>query len=49
MGGGGAKHGQPYQIIVEGRDEDDVRDFANSVDFEKLTYVVGEYELADIA
>jgi hypothetical protein len=38
-----------HQIVVQGRDEDEARDFANSVDFEKWTYVEGEYEIVDIA
>ena len=32
-----------HQIVVQGRDEDEARDFANSIDFEKWTYVEGEY------
>ena len=37
-----------YQIIVQGRNEDEARDFANAVDFEKWSYVEGEYEIVDI-
>jgi len=38
-----------HQIVVQGRDEDDARNFANSIDFEKWSYVEGEYEIVDIA
>ena len=38
-----------HQIVVQGRDEDEARDFANSIDFEKWTYVEGEYVIVDIA
>jgi hypothetical protein len=38
-----------HQIVVQGRDEDEARDFANSIHFEKWTYVEGEYEIVDIA
>ena len=38
-----------HQIVVQGRDEDEARDFANCVDFEKWTYVEGEYVIVDVA
>ena len=37
-----------HQIVVQGRDEDEARDFANAIDFEKWSYVEGEYEIVDI-
>jgi hypothetical protein len=37
-----------HQIVVQGRDEDEARDFANAIDFEKWSYVEGEYEILDI-
>ena len=30
-----------HQIVVQGRNEDEARDFANAVDFEKWSYVEG--------
>ena len=37
-----------HQIVVQGRDEDEARDFANCIDFEKWSYVEGEYVIVDI-
>ena len=37
-----------HQIVVQGRDEDEARDFANAIDFEKWSYVEGQYEIVDI-
>jgi len=38
-----------HQIVVQGKDEDEARDFANCIDFEKWTYVEGEYVVVDVA
>ena len=38
-----------HQIVVQGRDEDEARDFANAIDFDKWSPVSSEYVTVDVS